>query len=111
MDQDPSIGCPLFPADIFRIDPEQFDLPGSVPGVPKGVSHVGAWSCVRFDQFNLYSRLGHCSERGRLPISLLVLFPHHRVEFLIVLVAENDPHIVIVNLGVHEKGSFVVYSS
>ncbi|KAH1006663.1 hypothetical protein HUJ05_007373 [Dendroctonus ponderosae] len=53
----------------------------------------------------------HGSEWGWLPIRLLILLPHHRVEFPVVLIAENNPHIVVIDFSVHKESSFVIHAS
>ena len=69
------------------------------------------WSCVRLDKFELYARLSHGPEGGCLPVGLGVLLPHDRVELVVVLVGEDEAHVVVVNLSVDKEGSFKVYSS
>ena len=44
-----------------------------------------------------------------LPIRLGILLPHDRIELVVVLVAEDEPYVVIINLSVHEEGSLEVY--
>ena len=43
-----------------------------------------------------------------LPICLGVLLPHDVVELVVVLVAEDESHVVVIDLGVHEEGALEV---
>ena len=43
-----------------------------------------------------------------LPVSLGVLLPHDCVELVVVLIGEDETHIVVVNLSVHEEGALKV---
>lgn len=54
--------------------------------MPQSVPHILPGASLRVYQLELYARLGHGSERRRLPVGLHVLLPHHHVETLVVLV-------------------------
>ena len=49
--------------------------------------------------------------KPNLPIGLRVFLPHDRVELVVVLVAEDEAHVVVVNLCVHEEGAFEVHAA
>ena len=69
------------------------------------------WSRVRLDQLQLDAGLGHGPEGSGLPVGLGVLLPHHRVELVVVLVGEDEAHVVVIDLGVHKESSLEVDSS
>lgn len=76
--------------------------------VPQSVPQHLPRSGFRVHGLDLYPRLGDRPERGRLPVRLRALFPHHRVELVVVLVAEHKAHVVVVDVGVHEERALEV---
>merc|ERR1712002_408505 len=108
MKEEPSVGNLFSPADISRVLPQQFHLSVSIARVPKGISHHLPWTCFRLYQFELNAWLCHCPKRCRLPVGLRVFLPHHRVELVVVLIAEDETHIVVVNLRVDKEGALEI---
>merc|ERR1719184_603156 len=108
MKQQPTIGHLLPPADVPRVFPQQLHLPVCVASVPQRVPHHLSRPRVRLNQLQLDAWFSHCPEWCRLPVSLSVLLPHHRVELIVVLVAEDEPDIVVINFSVNKEGSLKV---
>lgn len=52
---------------------------------------------------DLYTGLGHGPKRTRLPVRLCAFLPHDRVEFVVVLITEHEAHVIVIDVGVHEK--------
>ena len=73
------------PAPLSCILPNQFDMVLGVPGVPHGIPQPLPRSLFRVNKLQLDSGLGDCCERRVVPVCLLVLLPHHNVEFAVVL--------------------------
>lgn len=79
--------------------------------VPQRIPQHLSRSSFRMHGLDLYSRFGDRSERSRLPVRLSAFFPHDGVELVIVLVTEHEAHVVVINVGVHEKRAFEVYTA
>lgn len=62
-----------------------------------------------FLYLQLNARLGHCPEGVCLPVGLLHLLPHHHVEAGAVLVAKDEPGVVIVRGRVDVEGALEVH--
>ena len=108
VEQEPPVGHLLPPAHVPRVLPQQLHLPVRVARVPQGVPHHLARARVRLHQLQLDARLRHRPEGRGLPVRLRVLLPHHRVELVVVLVAEDEADVVVIDLRVDKESSFEV---
>lgn len=61
-------------------------LVGRAACVPEGVTHELPGPRGRLDALELDTGFRHGTERGRVPVGLPLLLPHHRVETCRVLV-------------------------
>lgn len=65
---------------------------------------------ARAQHLELDAGLCHRTERARLPVRLLHLFPHDRVEAGAVLVAKDETSVVVIRDSVHVERAFEIHA-
>lgn len=131
----PAVRCPVPPADVPRVLPEQLHLPQRVPGVPQGVPEELSRSGLGLDglrgevegrdqrsgdgrgnggederDLQLERRCGQRFEGEGLPVQLLRLLPHQNVETGRVLIPEDEAGVVVVRHRVHVERPLEVHA-